>query len=124
MAQQGPNPIEIYEQALAQYRPILAAIKAEQHKSSTLCTDWTVEALINHSLATQRFAQAVLSKSGADPSVMADVNHPLPAEGAIAALNSISSEVPEYSEVVEHGRNSGDALRRHARRAIYHGPHH
>ena len=93
MAQQGPNPIEIYEQALAQYRPILAAIKAEQHKSSTLCTDWTVEALINHSLATQRFAQAVLSKSGADPSVMADVNHPLPAEGAIAALNSISSEV-------------------------------
>ena len=92
MAQQGPNPIEIYEQALAQYRPILAGIKAEQHKSSTPCTEWTVEALINHSLATQGFAQAVLSKSGADPSVMGDVNHPLPAEGAVAALNSISSE--------------------------------
>ena len=90
---QGPNPIEIYEQTLAQYRPILAAIKDEQHKSSTPCTDWTVEALINHSLATQRFAQAVLSKSGADPSVMADVNHPLPAEGALAALESIASQV-------------------------------
>ena len=93
MAQQGPNPIEIYEQAVAQYRPILAAIKAEQHKSATPCTDWTVEALINHSLATQRFAQAVLGKSGVDPSIMGDVNHPLPAEGAEAALDSIANQV-------------------------------
>ena len=90
---QGPNPIDIYEQALAQYRPILAAIMDEQHKSYTPCPDWTVDALVNHSLATQRFAQAVLSKSGADPSIMGDVNHPLPAEGAVAALDSIASQV-------------------------------
>lgn len=38
---QGPNPIEIYEMARNQLRPILVASSA-QPSASTPCTDWTV----------------------------------------------------------------------------------
>ncbi len=52
---QGPNPIEVYEQARAQLRPILAA-SSTQLGSSTPCTEWTVQSLINHAISVQQFA--------------------------------------------------------------------
>ena len=89
---QGPNPIDVYEAARAQLRPILAAGSA-QLGSSTPCTEWTVQSLINHAISVQQFAQDVLGPGTADSSIMGKVDHPLPAGGAEAALNAITDQV-------------------------------
>ena len=86
---QGPNPIEIYEQAWAQLRPILAA-SSGKNSSSTPCTDWNVQSLINHALAVQNFANSTLTKSEFDMSSMGNVGHALPSEGAEAAFKAIT----------------------------------
>ena len=86
---QGPNPIDIYEQAWAQLQPILAA-SSGQHTSSTPCAEWNVQSLINHALAVQTFANSTLSKANFDMSTMGNVDHPLPPEGAEAAFKSIA----------------------------------
>lgn len=92
MAQQGPNPIDIYELTRSKLRPILEAVNSGQFGSSTPCVEWTVQNLINHALGVQHFAQSVLAPgSGATPG--GDVNAPLPAEGAAAALDSITTDV-------------------------------
>ncbi len=89
---QGPNPIEIYELARAQLRPILAASSA-QPGSSTPCSEWTVQSLINHAISVQQFAQDVLGPGTPDPSIMGKVDHPLPSTGAESALDSITDQV-------------------------------
>ena len=90
MAQQGPNPIEVYESAVKALSPIMAGVTAAQLSSNTPCTEWTVQSLINHSLAVQNFANTVLSKGTVDPSAMGNVDHSLPSEGASAAFKSIT----------------------------------
>ena len=90
MAQQGPNPIEVYESAVKALAPIMAGVTAVQLRSNTPCTEWTVQSLINHSLAVQNFGNAVLSKGSVDPSTMGDVDHNLPSEGASAAFKTIT----------------------------------
>ena len=89
---QGPNPIEIYGQARMQLRPILAASSA-QPSSSTPCSEWTVQSLINHAISIQQFAQDVLGLGSSDISIIRNVDHPLPSEGAEAALDSITDQV-------------------------------
>ena len=86
---QGPNPVELYEQAWAQLQPILAA-GSGQFGSSTPCTEWNVQSLINHALAVQTFANSTLSKTDFDMSTMGAVDHPLPSEGAEAAFKAIA----------------------------------
>jgi len=95
MAQQGPNPIDIYELTRGQFRPILSAVASSQLSSSTPCTEWTVQKLINHALAVQQFAQDVLGDGTVNPGIMSDIDHPLPAAGAAAALDSITAQVLE-----------------------------
>ena len=90
MAQQGPNPIEAYQGAVKEISTAMAAVTASQLTSSTPCSEWNVQSLINHALAVQGFANAVLSGSAVDPSTMGDVDHPLPSEGAEAALKAIT----------------------------------
>lgn len=90
MAQQGPNPIEAYQGAVKQINSAMAAVTANQLNSSTPCAEWTVQSVINHALAVQSFADAVLTGSEADYSAMSDVSHPLPTEGAEAALKAIT----------------------------------
>ncbi|MDA1129775.1 MAG: TIGR03086 family metal-binding protein [Chloroflexi bacterium] len=89
---QGPNPVDLYEAARAQLRPILAASSGKL-RSSTPCTEWTVQSLINHAIATQRFTQDVLGPGTPDPSIMGKVDHALPSEGAEAAFNAITDQV-------------------------------
>ena len=86
---QGPNPIEIYEKAWAQLQPILAG-STGKNSSSTPCTDWNVQSLINHALAVQNFADSTLSKAEFDMSTMGAVDHALPSEGAEAAFKAIT----------------------------------
>jgi uncharacterized protein (TIGR03086 family) len=44
------QPIEVVEAAIAQTRPIVAAISPDQYDHATPCTDWDVRALLNHLL--------------------------------------------------------------------------
>ena len=90
MAQQGPNPIEVYEMAVQALRPIMAGVTAAHLGSNTCCTEWSVQSLINHNLAVQNFANTVLSKGTIDPSAMGNVDHDLPSEGASAAFRVIT----------------------------------
>lgn len=90
MTQQGPNPIEVYERAVQALAPIMAGVTEAQLRSNTPCTKWTVQSLINHSLAVQNFGNTVLSKGSVDPSAMGDVDHNLPSVGASAAFKTIT----------------------------------
>ena len=90
MAQQGPNPIEAYQGAVQMIHNKMSAVTDAQHSSSTPCSDWDVQSLINHALAVQVFANDVLSGSKVDASTMSNVSHPLPSEGAAAALKVIT----------------------------------
>ena len=87
---QGPNPIEIYESAVQALTPIMSGVTAAQLISSTPCTAWSVQSLINHTLAVQSFANTVVSKGTPDMASMGQVDHALPSEGAEAAFKAIT----------------------------------
>ena len=63
----GPNPVEVYQAALAQLRPILATGSGTPD-SSTPCSEWNVQSLVNHAIAVQNFAFTVLGSGTPDPS--------------------------------------------------------
>ena len=90
MAQQGPNPIEVYESAVKALVPILAGVTAAQINSGTPCSEWSVQSLINHAIAIQSFGNAVLTKASPNMASIKDVGHALPSEGAEAAFKSIT----------------------------------
>ena len=90
MAHQGPNPIEVYESVVKTLMPIMAGVTAAQLSTSTPCTEWTVQSLINHALAVQVFGTSVFSKASPDMASMGNVDHALPSEGAEAAFKSIT----------------------------------
>ena len=87
MTQQMPNPIELYEVAAQGFRQTLSAVKDDQMSSSTPCTLWNVQALINHNVDTTEFVRgALLENITIDSSDI--IGHPLPAEGAVAAFDA------------------------------------
>ena len=102
----GPNPVEVYQAALAQLRPVLAT-GSQQPGSSTPCVEWTVQSLVNHAISVQNFAFTVLGPGTPDPASMGQVDHPYPSEGAEAALVAITDQVLatikgiDLAEVVE-----------------------
>ncbi len=85
-----PNPMEVYESAVKALVPLMAGVTAAQLSSSTPCTEWNVQSLINHALAVQAFGNGTLSKASFDMSTMGVVDHALPTEGAEAAFKSIT----------------------------------
>ena len=87
---QAPNPIEVYESAVKALSPIMAGVTAAQLNSGTPCTEWSVQSLINHALAVQAMANAVVSKGKPDMAAMGKLDHALPSEGAEAAFKSIT----------------------------------
>ena len=86
---EGPNPIEVYQAAVAQLRPILTA-SSEKPGSSTPCSEWTVQSLANHAISVQQFAFDVLGPGTPDPSSMGNVDHPFPSQEVEAALISVT----------------------------------
>ena len=90
---QGPNPIELYEAAVQQMLPTMAAIKSDQMSSSTPCTEWNVQALINHNLKVAVFANSVLNGAPGDPGDMFSVAEPIPTEGAEAVFKANTAAV-------------------------------
>ena len=90
MAQQGPNPIELYEAACKSMLPTMGGISESNSTSATPCSEWNAQSVINHAIAVQHFANNVLTGAAVDPSTMGNVAHPLPPEGAQAALKAIT----------------------------------
>ena len=60
MAQQGPNPIELYEAASKTILPTIGRVGGGQLTSATPCSEWNAQSLMNHAIAVQHFANAVL----------------------------------------------------------------
>ena len=105
MAQQGPNPIELYEGAVQQMLPILAAIRADQLSGSTPCTEWTVQQLITHNIKVADYVHgSILGNNTTNPM---EVGDPLPSQGAREAFAAGTSRVLELlkasdlSQVIE-----------------------
>ena len=89
MAGQGPNPIEGYEATVQSMMPIIAGVGAEQLNGSTPCSEWNVQALINHNIKVSQFFDGIVTgASGVNPM---EVNVPLPSEGAAAAFEAATS---------------------------------
>ena len=93
MAPQGSNPIESYEAAVKLMLTTLAGVKADQMSSSTPCSEWNVQSLINHNLRVAEFCNNGLSGKPADPDHMFSVSHPLPTEGAEAVFSANTNAV-------------------------------
>ncbi len=84
MAQQ-PNTIELFDAAAKGFRETLRGVKSDQMNNATPCSDWNVQALINHVIKVQGFAQGVLTENiTVNPM---DVAGPLPPEGVLEALD-------------------------------------
>ena len=60
MADQMPNPIELYEAAAQGFRQTLSEVKSNQMSSPTPCSQWNVQQLINHNVKVTGFAHGVL----------------------------------------------------------------
>ena len=89
MAQQGPNPIEIYDATAQSMRAIVDGVSANQLNASTPCADWNVQALINHNIKVSQFFNSILTGTGGVNPMEVDV--PLPPEGATAAFEAATS---------------------------------
>ena len=63
MAQQGPNPIELYEAAVQAFRQTLSGVKADQMQGSTPCSEWNVQALITHNIQVAAFVEGLLQEN-------------------------------------------------------------
>lgn len=93
MAQQGPNPIELYEAAVNQMLPTIAAVRSDQLGNATPCAEWNVQSLINHNLRVAVFANSVLNGAPGDPGAMFTVAEPIPTEGAEAVFRANTAAV-------------------------------
>ena len=74
--------------------PIVAGVKANQLGSPTPCSEWNVQALINHNLRVQAFVNTVLIGAPGDISQIFNVvNEPIPTEGAEAVYTANTDAV-------------------------------
>ena len=94
MAQQMPNPIELYEAASQGFSKILGAVRADQMSNSTPCTEWTVQNLITHNIKVTGFAHGMLSENITENAM--EVGGPLPSEGPVSALEAGVAKVLEF----------------------------
>ena len=91
MVQAGPNPIEVYEGATQMMQPIMAGVSSGQLSSSTPCTEWNVQQLIQHNLKVSQWVNSILTGGGGVNPM--DVSGELPSEGAAAAFEAITNGV-------------------------------
>ena len=89
MAQQGPNPIEIYEATVQSMQAIISGVRTDQLNASTPCTEWDVQSLINHNIKVSQFFNGILTGAGGINPM--EVNVPLPSEGAAAAFEAATN---------------------------------
>ena len=63
MPQQQADQVQIYETATSQARNVIQGVRPEQMKQSTPCSEWDVEALINHLVGAQTGIAGMVSGS-------------------------------------------------------------
>ncbi len=102
MAQQGPNPVEVYEATVQSMQTIIAGVRADQVSASTPCTEWNVQALINHNIKVSQFFNSILTGAGG-PNNM-EVNVPLLPEGAAAAFEAATSGLLTTAKPIDLGK--------------------
>ena len=59
--QARPNPVETFDSAAKRARQTVAGVKANQLTSPTPCTEWNVQALLDHMVGTLNFVASSLS---------------------------------------------------------------
>ena len=91
MAQQGPNIIELYEGAVQQMLPALAAIRADQLTSPTACSEWNVQNLVVHNIKVADYVAGVIQGNNTTNPI--EVGDPMPAQGAEAAFAENTTRV-------------------------------
>lgn len=94
MTQQGPNIIEIYEGAVQEMLPALAAVRPDQLTAQTACTEWNVQQLIIHNIKVADFVHGILQ--GNNTTDAGEVGGPLPAEGARDAFAAGTTQVLDF----------------------------
>ena len=55
-----PNPVDLYQQAIARAKEVVAEVKQEQLDYTTPCAEWNVHSLINHLIGGAELAAAGL----------------------------------------------------------------
>ena len=127
MAQQGPNPIEVYQGVAQSIVSTLVStfgnVNASQLSASTPCVEWTVQKLINHNINVQTFLHATLTGQTMDPGSMFQVDDPIPQEGAEAALKSTTDTVISAAQGMDLSTVVTTLLWRDARRALHDDSH-
>ena len=94
MAQQGPNPIELYEGAVNYMRPILAGVNSNHLGNTTPCSEWNVQQLMNHNIKVTGFALGMLQENiTVNPD---DVSGDLPVEGAENAFVAGANRILDF----------------------------
>ena len=101
MAQQGPNPIELYEGAVHYMRPILAGVTPNQLGNATPCSEWNVQQLITHNIRVTGFALEMLQANITVPEAAMDVSGDIPAEGAENAFVAGANRVLDFLKAAE-----------------------
>ena len=87
----GPNLIELYEGAVQQMLPVLAAVRVDQLGASTPCDEWTVQNLITHNIKVADFVHGTIQGSNATNPM--EVGDALPAAGARDAFAAGTTRV-------------------------------
>ena len=62
-----PNPVELYQAAVETTRGIIANVNADQMAASTPCSDWNVQALVEHLVGGAAFFGASLAGEEPQP---------------------------------------------------------
>ncbi len=90
MSGKKQDPIEIYQRAVDLILPTVAGIGESQLELATPCTEWSVRQLVNHNLAIQGEAAALLRKQEVD--ALPDLNAAFP-DGPESALRNVTQQV-------------------------------
>ena len=94
--QQIPNPIELYEAVSQGFAQAIRGVKADQMSNATPCTEWNVQALLNHNINVAGTFHRLLT---AGPQVEAlELSGPLPPEGPLAAFEAGAARVLEAAK--------------------------
>ena len=94
--QQMPNPIELYEAVSHGFAQAVRGVRDDQMSNATPCTEWTVQALLNHNINVAGTFHRLLTAG--PPADALDLSGPLPQEGALAAFEAGAARVLEAAK--------------------------
>lgn len=94
--QQMPNPIELYEAVSQGFAQAIRGARADQMSNATPCSEWNVQALLNHNINVTGVFQRLLTAG--PPAAAMEVSGPLPPEGALAGFEAGAARVLEAAK--------------------------